>query len=69
MQTKRQSAYESLLNVAIGYIVAFISQLAVFPMFNIHVPVSDNLLIGAWFTVISIIRSYMLRRIFNRIHK
>lgn len=66
MQSKRHSFLESLSNVAIGYLVALASQLAVFPMFDIHVPLTDNLAIGAWFTVISIARSYVLRRWFTR---
>ena len=59
---------ESISNVAIGYMVALASQLAIFPMFGIHIPLSDNIAIGAWFTVISIIRSYAVRRLFNRWH-
>jgi len=66
MQTKTHSLIESLTNVAIGYVVALLSQIVVFPMFNIYVPLSDNLLIGLWFTAISIIRSYVVRRYFNK---
>ena len=66
MQTKKQSLHESLTNVAIGYTVALLSQLVIFPLFGLDVPFSDNLLIGLWFTVISIVRSYTLRRWFNR---
>lgn len=65
MQTKTQSLIESVVNVLIGYTVALISQLLIFPMFDIHVTFTDNLLIGLWFTVISIIRSYTIRRWFN----
>ena len=65
MQTRRHSLIESLSNVAIGYIVALISQIAIFPLFNIHVPIKDNILIGLYFTVISIIRSYILRRLWT----
>lgn len=68
MQTKTQSMIESISNVMIGYMVALASQLAIFPMFGIHIPLSDNIAIGAWFTVISIIRSYAVRRLFNRWH-
>ena len=53
--------------VAIGYSVAILSQLAVFPLFGIKVTLTDNLLIGAFFTVISLARSYLVRRLFNRI--
>lgn len=59
------SAIESLANVAVGYGVALLSQLALFPMFGIHIPLSSNLEIGAWFTAISLVRSYVLRRWFN----
>lgn len=65
MQTRIQSAIEAVANVAVGYIVAILSQIAVFPLFGIHVPLSSNLAIGAWFTVISLVRSYILRRWFN----
>ena len=65
-QSRRHSAFESVANVAIGYVVAIASQLAIFPLFGIHIPLGDNLLIGLWFTAISIVRSYVLRRWFNK---
>lgn len=67
MQTRFQSFIESCINVAIGYGVALASQIIVFPLYGIHIPISSNLAIGAIFTVISIARSYAVRRIFNRI--
>ena len=66
MQSRRHSMFEAVANVAIGYGVAIASQLAVFPLFGIHVPLADNLAIGAWFTAISLARSYLVRRWFNR---
>ena len=68
-QTKLQSLIESITNILIGYFVAIASQLAVFSLFGINIPLSDNLLIGVWFTVISLIRSYAVRRYFNWRHK
>ena len=65
-QSRAGSFMESCVNVAIGYFVALGSQLVVFPLFGIHVPLRTNLGIGAWFTVISIVRSYVVRRVFNR---
>lgn len=57
------------MNTSIGYGVALLSQIAIFPMFGIYVPLSSNLLIGAWFTAISLVRSYVIRRWFNaKIH-
>ena len=60
------SFVESCANVAIGYGVALLSQLAIFPLFGIKVSLAENLLIGLFFTIISIARSYVVRRLFNR---
>lgn len=68
MQTRRQSFFESCINVAIGYGVALLSQILVFPLFGIHIPLASNIAIGAIFTIISIARSYVVRRMFNRLH-
>lgn len=64
-QSRHGSLIESIANVAIGYAVAVLSQVLIFPFFGINVPISDNLMIGAWFTVISLLRSYVIRRAFN----
>ena len=68
MQSKRQLLIESFVNVAIGYGVALMSQILIFPLFGIHIPLASNLAIVAIFTVISIVRSYAVRRVFNRLH-
>lgn len=68
-QSRLGSLIESLINIFIGYGIALLSQLAIFPMFEIHIPLSTNLWIGVWFTLISLIRSYVIRRWFNaRLH-
>lgn len=67
-QRKWVSLAESLLNVAIGYGVAVLTQIVVFPWFGIEVDLSTNLGIGAVFTVVSILRSYWVRRFFNWLH-
>ena len=64
MQTKYQSFLESCLNILIGYLTALLSQLLIFPLFDIYVSIQDNLLIGLYFTIISLIRSYLIRRYF-----
>lgn len=65
MQSRYQSFIEALLNVLIGYVVALASQLLIFPLFGIKVSFAENLLIGGYFTIISIVRSYAIRRWFN----
>ena len=66
-QSKLMSLAEALLNVAIGYIIAVATQLLVFPIFGLQVSITDNLLIGAFFTVVSIARSFAVRRLFEAI--
>lgn len=66
MQTRAQSLTEACANVAIGYVVALAAQLAVFPAFGLQVSLSENLAIGAIFTAVSIVRSYAVRRLFER---
>lgn len=66
MQTKKQSLIESFINVLIGYLTALLSQLIIFPLFDINVTFQDNLLIGLYFTIISLLRSYLVRRYFNK---
>ncbi|ENM5757821.1 hypothetical protein ACQ902_000009 [Vibrio mimicus] len=66
MQRKKQSLLESLCNVLVGYIVALISLLIIFPMFDVNLKLEENMMISAYFTLISIGRSYSLRRLFNR---
>lgn len=69
MQTRLQSLIEAWVNVIIGYFVALIAQLIVFPLYDLEVSFSQNLQIGLIFTVVSIARSYLLRRLFNRLHR
>jgi membrane protein implicated in regulation of membrane protease activity len=65
MQSKRESIFEAVTSVAIGFVVAIASQLIIFPWFGIHIPFTDNLLMSVFFTIISIIRGYFVRRWFN----
>jgi hypothetical protein len=61
------SLVEATANVAVGFGVAVLAQIAVFPLFGLHVGFADNLMIAAIFTAISIARSYVLRRVFEAI--
>lgn len=66
MQTKTQSAIESVSNVAVGYGVAVLTQTLVFPLFDLHASTAEHAGIAAIFTAVSLVRSYLLRRVFNR---
>lgn len=65
MQTKKMSLIETLSSVAIGYIISLVAQMIIFPFFGINISFSENLAIGLFFTVVSIIRGYYVRRFFN----
>lgn len=65
-QNKVMSLIESITNVVAGYFVAVGSQIVLYPVFGIHITIGENLLLASWFTLISLIRSYILRRIFNK---
>lgn len=67
-QSRLGSMIEAGANVAIGYGVAVAAQVVVFPWFGLQASLSDNLMIGAVFTVVSLVRSYILRRVFNLLH-
>ena len=65
MQTRWMSLMEATANIAVGYCLAVLTQVIVFPLFGLSVSLGENLGIGAVFTVISLVRSFVLRRVFN----
>lgn len=64
-QSRRQSLFEAVVSTGVGYVVAVLIQLAVFPLFGLDVPLGGSLALGAIFTAASILRSYVLRRAFE----
>jgi len=65
MQSRLMSLTEALANIVIGYGVAVATQLAVFPLFGLQPSLRDDLLLGAVFTGVSLLRSYLVRRAFE----
>ena len=66
-QSRAMSLVESVANVIVGYSVAVVTQILIFPVFGLHTTLAQNLKIGLIFTAISIARSYVLRRLFEGI--
>ncbi len=64
-QSRLMSLAEAVANVLVGYGIAVVTQMLVFPLFGLHTSLADNLMMGATFTVMSIARSYTLRRLFE----
>lgn len=69
MQTKKHSIIESLTNIIVGLITSFLIQLVIYPVLNIPVSLNQNIIITTVFFVVSFIRSYIIRRIFNKLCK
>ena len=67
MQSRLMSAVETATNIAVGLVVSLLAQIVIFDVYYIHVTLSQNVEITLFFTVVSIVRSYALRRFFNNI--
>jgi len=66
-QSRLMSLVESVANVTVGYGVAVVTQILIFPIFGLHTTLAQNLQMGAIFTLVSIVRSFGLRRLFEAI--
>ena len=66
-QSRAMSFLEAITNVLIGYTVAVLTQILIFPVFGLHTTLAQNLKLGAVFTVVSILRSFAIRRLFETV--
>jgi hypothetical protein len=64
-QSKRYSLIESATNTIAGLLTSFSIQVLVYPLLDLDVTISQNVIITAVFFLASIIRGYIIRRIFN----
>lgn len=65
-QSRIDSVMEALTNVIVGLTVSTVANQAILPaVLGVSLSMSDNLLIGALFTLVSLVRSYLIRRAFN----
>jgi hypothetical protein len=66
-QTRAASLLEASANVGVGYLLALITQRVAYPLFGIDTPLAADGAIAALFTLVSLARSYLLRRLFERL--
>jgi hypothetical protein len=66
-QSRVMSLVESVANVIVGYGVAVVTQMLIFPVFGLHTTLAQNLKMGAVFTLVSLARSFALRRLFEHL--
>lgn len=68
-QTRLGSLIEALFNVAIGFAINFVANMVILPLIGFHITPGQNVFIGVLYTVVSVTRSYIIRRWFNqRLH-
>lgn len=66
MQLRRHSIAEVCLNTASGFVVSYLAGLVIFPAAGMPVTPGQNFLVVTMYTGISLVRSYLWRRLFNR---
>lgn len=64
-QTRLGSLIEAFTNVLIGFGINFIANLVILPLVGFNISLGDNLFIGLLYTIVSVVRSYCIRRWFN----
>lgn len=67
-QSRRSSLLEALLNTLIGFWISVLANLFLLPIWGFKVSLVQSIEIGIVFTLVSILRSYGLRRAFNYFH-
>lgn len=65
-QSRRMSLVEAWTGTAIGFVVSVVLGLAVYPLYGCSFTLSQNISLTLIFTVASIVRGYVVRRLFNR---
>ena len=64
-QSRALSILEAVVNVVFGFLLALVMQGIVYPLLGIVTTGATNLLIAAIFTLVSLVRSYLVRRAFE----
>lgn len=66
-QSRTMSLVEAVTNVVVGYGLAMLTQIIVFPWFGLEAALGEHLAIGLAFVAVSLARSYLLRRLFEQL--
>lgn len=67
-QSKRMSFLESAINIAVGFGISLGAQMVFLPMLGVPINHAQNFIFACIMTVISLCRSFLLRRIFEALH-
>ena len=63
-QTRSMSLIESVANTGAGFALSLLIQLSLFSLMSIETTTTQNLLMSGVFTVASLVRGYLMRRLF-----
>ena len=63
-QTRRMSLVESIANTGAGFLVSLVLQLSLFSLMAIETTATQNLTMSGVFTLASLVRGYLMRRVF-----
>lgn len=66
MQHRAHSFLEACMNTLTGFFVTLFAQEIIYPIVGLHTTGNQNFVLAVFFTLLSIIRSYLWRRLFNR---
>jgi hypothetical protein len=66
-QSRSASLIEAAANVAAGYVLALVAQRLAYPLFGITTTLGTDAVIAGVFTAVSLARSYVVRRLFERL--
>lgn len=67
VQSRSGSLFEAGTNVMAGYVLALLTQRVAYPLFGIETSLATDSAILAIFTGVSLARSYVVRRAFERL--
>ena len=66
MQSKLDSFIEAWLNVLIGFGVSVLANFVIFPLVGIGASTTQIITVGIFMTLVSVARSYFVRRFANK---
>ena len=64
-QSKSMSMVEAVVNTVVGLGVAMVATASICKAYGIPMTWENNFILTFWMTVVSVLRSYLLRRLFN----
>ncbi|PWC98018.1 hypothetical protein [Azospirillum sp. TSO5] len=68
-QSRLMSAVEAAANTASGFVLSWLAGMVIYPLIGWPVSAAQNTVVVTAFTIISLLRSFVWRRIFNHIHQ